>query len=115
VRVPETLRGPEVYFRITKDATELVEPENVTAFSVVVPDGLPHDDLAAGVRQAGLGELLPGDTHVMVRVEAIRRFAAGRVGDGWESDLAGMLAYATKKGWTDESGEHVRAHVERRD
>jgi hypothetical protein len=101
-----------VYFRITKDATELVEPENVTAFSVVCPDGLGHDDLAASVRRAGLGELLPGDTHLMVRVDAIRRHAAGRVGDNWESDLSGMLAYAAKKGWTNETGASIRAHIE---
>lgn len=102
-----------MYFQITQDATELVEPENVTAFSVVVQNGLTGDDLAASVRRAELGEVLPGDTHVMVRVDAIRRYAAGRVGEDWEQSLAGMLAYAAKKGWTDESGEHVRAHVDR--
>lgn len=104
-----------MYFRITKDATELVEPEVVTAFSVVCQDGLARDDLAESVRRAELGDLLPGDTHVMVRVDAIRRYAAGRVGESWESDLAGMLAYAANKGWTDETGERVRAHIDRTD
>jgi hypothetical protein len=101
-----------VYFQITKDTTELVEPENVTAFAAVVPDGLGDDDLADSVRRAELGELLPGGTHLMVRVDAIRRYAAGRVGGTWEKDLAGMLAYAAKKGWTDETGTSVRAHIE---
>lgn len=97
-----------MYFRITRAAAELVDPSDVTAFHVVAEDGL---DVAARVREAGIGELSP-DGHVFVPVDAIRRYAEGRVGAGWEQDLAGMVAYATRKGWTDEAGR-VRAHVER--
>lgn len=100
-----------VYFRITRDSAELVDPSDVTAFHVVTPDGLDGDELAARVRAAGLGEL--SDGHVFVPVDAIRRYAEGRVGPDWERDLAGMVAYAVRKGWTDESGTRVRAHVER--
>jgi hypothetical protein len=102
-----------VYFRITEDGTELVDPQDVTSFSVVCPSAFDHDDLAEGVRRAGLGELLPGAEHLMVPVEAIRRFAAGQVGPQWTDELAGMVAYATSKGWVDEDGTRVRAHVER--
>jgi hypothetical protein len=100
-----------VYFRLTSDAAELVDPADVKAFHVVCPPGLDGADLAARLRTAGLGELLP-DGHVLVPVAAIRRYARGRVGPGWEEDLAGMVAYATAKGWTDETGTRVRAHVE---
>jgi hypothetical protein len=96
-----------VYFQITRHSAELVDPENVC------PAGLDHEDLAESVRQADLGELSAGDTHLMVPVETIRRLAAGRVGPSWEQDLAGMLAYATKKGWVSEDGTRVRAHLER--
>jgi hypothetical protein len=100
-----------VYFRITSDSAELVDPGDVTAFHVVCPPGLDGDELAARVREAGLGELAP-DGHVYVPVDAIRRYAQGHVDAGWEQDLAGMVAYATRKGWTDETGTRVRAHVE---
>ncbi len=102
-----------MYFRITTDAVDLIEPENVRAFHAVVPADLTEAEVAASVDRAGLGDLLPGADHLMVRVEAIRRLAEGRVGPGWEDDLGGMLAYARSKGWTDDSGERVRAHVER--
>ena len=100
-----------VYFRITHDTAELVDPSNVKAFHVVSPPGLDGDELAARVRDAGLGELRP-DGHVFVPVDAIRRYAVGNVGADWERDLAGMVAYAASKGWTDETGTRVRAHVE---
>lgn len=102
-----------MYFRITADTVELVEPRNVTAFHAVAPADLPEDALASGVARHGVGEVLPGGKHLMVRVDAIRRMAAGRVGQGWDDELAGMLDYAASKGWTDASGERVRAHVER--
>lgn len=101
-----------MYFRITKDSAELVDPADVTAFHVVCPPGLDGDELADRVREAGLGELLP-DGHLLVPVDAIRRYANGNVGPTWERDLAGMIAYAVRKGWTDESGTRVRAHIER--
>jgi hypothetical protein len=98
-----------VYFRITQDSAELVDPSDVTAFHVVCPVGL---SLGARLREAGIGELLP-DGDVFVPVDAIRRYAGGRVGPDWERDLAGMVAYAVRKGWADEAGARIRAHVER--
>jgi hypothetical protein len=102
-----------MYFRITRDSVELIAPEDVTSFHAVCPADLSHDDLAESVRRADLGELLPEDTDLMVPVETIRRLAAGRVGPDWEQDLAGMVAYATGKGWVDETGTRVQAHLER--
>jgi hypothetical protein len=101
-----------VYFRITMDSAELVDPQDVTAFHAVCPPGLDGAELAGRVRDAGLGELLP-DGHIMVPVDAVRRYASGHVGPTWEQDLAGMVAYAASKGWTDETGTSIRAHIER--
>lgn len=112
IRLPRGDHDGDVYFRITQDTAELVDPGDVTAFHVVCPPGLDGDELAARLRDAGIGELLP-DGHVLVPVDAIRRHAAGNVGADWEQDLAGMIAYAVRKGWTDETGTRLRAHVER--
>jgi hypothetical protein len=103
-----------VYFRITADSVELVEPEDVRAFSVVCPPELTAAQLAAGIERAELGELLPDGEHVMVAVDAVRRLADGRVGPGWPDDLAKMIDYAAGKGWTDADRTRVRAHIERR-
>jgi len=101
-----------MYFRITRESAELVAPDDMTAFHVVTPAGLDGAELAARLRDAGLGELLP-DGHVLVPVDAIRHHADGNVGEDWEQDLAGMVAYAARKGWTDETGTRIRAHIER--
>lgn len=101
-----------MYFLISADAVELVDPQDVTAFSVRCPPDLSDGDLAASAERAGLGEVL-GSGHVLVPVATIRRMAGDRVGPGWDDDLAGMLAYAARKGWTSEDGTRVRAHIER--
>jgi hypothetical protein len=101
-----------VYLRITRESAELVEPEEVTSFRAECPADLGRDELADRARQAGFGELLD-DGHLMVPIETIRRLAAGLVGPGWLEDFAGMIAYATGKGWVSGDGTHVRAHLER--
>jgi hypothetical protein len=99
-----------MYFRIAADRADLVEPEDVKAFSV--HSDLTGEALGAAVEQAAIGSVLPDGEHVMVEVAAIRRLA-GDMPAGWEDELAGMLAYAEQKGWTSADGSAVRAHVER--
>jgi hypothetical protein len=59
---------------------------------------------------AAAGRLEGGDA--WVAVDAVRRLAAGRVGPGWDDELVAMLEYAATKGWLDETGSTIRAHVE---
>jgi hypothetical protein len=102
-----------LYFRITGDSAELVDPQDVRSFHAVCPATLGHHELADSVRRADLGELLPGDGHLMVPLDTVRRMAADRVGPGWSDDFAKMISYAASKGWTSEDGTRVRAHIER--
>jgi len=102
-----------LYFRITNDSAQLVDPQDVRSFYVQCPEELGHDDLVDSVRRADLGELLPGDSHLMVPLDTIRRMAADQVDPGWSDDFAKMISYAASKGWTSEDGTRVRAHVER--
>jgi hypothetical protein len=89
---------------------ELVEPEDCKRFSVVVSGG-DTEALGAALTGQGIGRLLPsGD--VMVEIDAVRRMAEGRVPTGWDQDFAGMLEYARSKGWLDETGTSIQAHVE---
>jgi len=66
--------------------------------------------LAGAIEAAGVGRL--DDDEALVDVDAVRRLAAGGVGDGWEDDFAAMLAYAGTKGWLADDGRAIRAHVE---
>jgi hypothetical protein len=89
---------------------ELAEPEDCKRFHVATRGG---DQVALGAALAAhdLGRLLPsGDA--LIEIEAVRRLAAGRVPDGWEHDFTAMVDYARSKGWLDERGGAIQAHVE---
>ena len=61
---------------------------------------------------ASLGARPPApDDHVWVGVDWVRGQATGRVPPAWEDDFTKMLDFAATKGWLDEGGEAIRAHV----
>jgi hypothetical protein len=93
---------------------ELVEPENTRAFSASFSPTVAVADRSEAVAASGVGELDGDGQHIYVRVEVLRQLAAGRVGPSWEDEFSAMLAYARKKGWMNDSGDSVRAHVEPR-
>lgn len=94
---------------VEKSEVSLEEPEVLTRFHIA-SSGTVEDV----VRTLGEhGRATSQDDHVYVRIDALRALAAGKVGAEWESGFASMIAYATKKGWVDEAGTHVMAHLER--
>ncbi|MCP3854069.1 MAG: hypothetical protein GY745_09390 [Actinomycetia bacterium] len=87
------------------ETTTLEEPGDCTRFHVEL---IGSDDALA----ATLGDVGRVDgKHVWVSPGAVRRLAVGQVNDNWESDFAGMVGYATSKGWVDDAGA-IRAHIE---
>jgi hypothetical protein len=56
----------------------------------------------------------PDPDHVWVDVANLRAAVLARVEDPGHADkFDATIEYATSKGWLDESGTHVRAHIER--
>jgi hypothetical protein len=102
-------------------AVELAEPEDCKRFHVAVrggdPRGLhqpPQRDVAAlgaALSAGDVGRLLPSG-EAMIDTAAVLRMADGRVPEGWEDEFAAMLKYAESKGWLDETGGSIQAHVE---
>ena len=100
----------EVDLTGTNASVTLVDPEDCTKFHVKAIGGDPQV-LAAALSRTAVGHLLDcGDAMIYVRAVADR--AQGRVAPGWNDNFAGMLAYAKGKGWLDETGEAIQAHVE---
>ena len=89
---------------------ELAEPEDCKRFHVAVRGG-DAAGLAAALSAAGVGRLLPSG-EAMIDTTAVRRMATSRVSDGWDGEFAAMLEYAGSKGWLDETGASIQAHVE---
>ena len=92
-------------------AVTLAEAADCTRFHVAVAGPADAARLDAALRVADAGGL-DGDGEALVRVDAVRRLAAGAVGDSWGPDFDAMLDYARAKGWLSEDGSLIRAHVE---
>jgi hypothetical protein len=102
-----------VYLAIASDGVELRQPEVVTDLYASYRERLTPDRIAAVLAEHDAGELSEDRQHVVIPVATLRRLAAGSVPEGWDADLDGMLAEAGERGWLTESGDGVRAHLER--
>src|SRR4051812_40217594 len=92
---------------------ELEKPDDCKKFHVAVAGVGDDIVVASALEGAGVGRASANPGHVYINVDAVRTMAAGRVGDTWDDDFSGMLAYASSKGWLDESGSAIEAHIER--
>ncbi len=94
----------------TPPLVTLEEPDNTKQFHLTVVGGTDAAMVYGALVDAAAGRLEA--EHAWIGVDAIRRLAAGRVGDSWDADFEAMLGYARSKGWFDEAGHAIRAHVE---
>lgn len=94
-----------MFVRVTESETaHLVEPEVLTALSVVLVGDAPRD-------LGGFGSF-DGD-HAWLGIQALRSAAhAAGVPETWDEQFEGMLEYAKTKGWLSSGGTALRAHVE---
>jgi hypothetical protein len=87
----------------------LDEAGDFTGFHVAVAGGGPDDERLADLL-APYGRL-DGD-HAWIAVDAVVTLAGDEADDGWRAGFDGMVAYAREKGFLDERGTAVRAHLE---
>jgi hypothetical protein len=95
---------------VTPATVTLADPDDLKSFKVLARAPSPEPEgLAAALE--GVGRLEGGDA--FIDAEAVRRLAGNRAKDPeWSEGFDGMLAYARSKGWMDESGTAIQAHVE---
>ncbi len=91
-------------------AVSLGEPQDCKRFHVAVRGG-EAESLSEALSAADVGRLLPSG-EAMIDTAAVRRLASGRVPDAWEDDFQAMLTYAGTKGWLNDDGTAIQAHVE---
>jgi len=92
----------------------LAEADDCTRFDVIVhgagAGAGDSDDVGRALVDASVGRTEGSDA--LVDVGAVRRMAAGSVGESWEEDFLSMLDYARGRGWLTDDRESIRAHVE---
>jgi hypothetical protein len=97
---------------VDKDGSlRLDEPENFKDLRVV--DETEHGiDLAASL--AKVGTLTPEGTHAWLKPDGIRSLVPADLKTAtWSAAFDGMLGFAKKFGWINETDGTVRAHVVR--
>ena len=94
----------------TTELVALCEGDDLTRFSVQVPNDWSGELISRSLLETGAGRL-EGD-EVAVSVECLRQCIASR-SEQWHGNHERMLAYASARGWMDPAGEAVIAHIER--
>jgi hypothetical protein len=88
----------------------VVEPDVLDAFSARSDT---TDDAVVGEAMGPAGHAA-GDAHVWVDAAWVRSQVGDSAGPDWVERFDQMVAYAASKGWTDEAGTHIKAHIELR-
>lgn len=89
-------------------AVHMNDPSDFKSFKVVV-DG----DDATPLEAVGRLEDTDEGAAAWIRVDAVHNLAGSATEvAGWAEGFAEMLEYARTKGWLDESGTEIQAHVE---
>jgi cyclohexanecarboxylate-CoA ligase len=94
---------------LSSGKVSLADPDNFRQFHVAVVGQGTDDDVAATLRDGGRAVAVP--SHVDVAIDLVRRLAGPQVGADWEAGFQGMLAFAKKAGWIDDTDTYVRAHT----
>jgi hypothetical protein len=83
------------------------ETDDLNALSVVLRSA--DADLAGQVLDH-YGQL--DGTHVWLNIKSLQTFAPLPPSRSWDERFAKTMDYARSKGWTDETGMFVRAHID---
>jgi hypothetical protein len=98
-----------MFVRVTHDEVTLEEPDDCGRLHVDA-SGVDDDRVRKALRDGALGVL--ENDHALLEPTALRRLAAGRVGDDWDERFGAMVDYATRKGWVGPDGR-LQAHLGR--
>ena len=91
----------------TKTAS-IEKPEVLTEFHVQSS----VDDESYVASTIGNGSEPAGESHVWISIEWIAQNVVGSVPREWEEQFSDMVEYAAGKGWVNDAGTHLKAHIQ---
>ena len=95
---------------VNRERSQVRECDDLKRFSVVVEDGANEEEIARALAPLGT---LDSSAHAWVSIARLRA-ECGHDGDaGWSEAFDAMVRFAASKGWVDETGMHLRAHLVR--
>jgi hypothetical protein len=102
-----------MYLSITSHAdpadVALIEPEDYTRLHVAVPAHMSLDTLEVALHRKGIGHVA-SSSQVWLSISALKAIATAGDADR-ARQFDDMVAFAQTKGWVDDTGTHVQAHV----
>lgn len=98
-----------MFIRVDASGVRLLQADDLTRFHVEAC-GVDESVVATALRDAGVG-VVTAD-HAFIDMDALTDLAGEDATPEWREAVAGMIAWAAGKGWTDDQGR-VRAHIER--
>ncbi len=98
-----------IHADLDRATVTLVDPADFRGFHVAVAGGGTDDSRLAAVL-APHGRL-EGE-HAWITTDAVIALAGSAADDEWRAGFDGMVAYARDKGFLDDAGTAIRAHLE---
>jgi hypothetical protein len=94
---------------LVTDKVELLDYDDLTRLKVRQPEGV---DAAAVLARTGIGSY-KSSLEVLVRIDWLREVGRELCADDWPERFDAMVAFARERGWVDQSGNSLLAHLER--
>ena len=95
---------------ITVDPTTGARVEDADVFTAFSAAGETTNNAAVGSAMGDAGHAADDDGHVWVSAAWIQSTVAGD--EQWNAGFDAMVSFAASKGWLNDAGTHILAHIE---
>ena len=105
---PRRAYAPEMIIEV--DPTTGATIEDAAVFTGFNATSTTDDKDVVGAAMGAAGHAADDDAHVWVSADWIRATVAGDA--EWTAGFDAMVAFARSKGWMNDAGTHILAHIE---
>ena len=91
---------------------KLVDPNEFKGFCIQCSESRSAVEVCEILELLREGNKVIDEKHLWLCNELIRELAPDAGDDKWEMGFTEMIDYATSKGWTENNGTLIRAHIE---
>lgn len=96
---------------VSEPRLQVHEAGNLKGLHVLAPESWSERHVADALHADSWGGPVT-DGHAWLDVGTLRQHAGAGAEPGWNQQFDAMIEYARGKGWCDDSGALVRAHIE---
>ena len=91
---------------------KLLKPNDFKEFCIQCSDFRSAIEVCEILESVQEGNKVIDEKHLWLCNELVRELAPGANYENWEKGFTEMIDYATSKGWTENNGTLIRAHIE---